>query len=47
MGQITRSIVCGLDGLDAFNTGRENAGRLGQKIFRTEWSRIKAEIEQS
>jgi hypothetical protein len=34
-----------LNGRDEFSVGLQNFMDLGQKIFKTEWNRIKAEIE--
>lgn len=44
--EITMSIAHGLKAVDAFSTSTARAGVLGQKIFKTEWNRIKAEIER-
>jgi hypothetical protein len=46
IAQITRSILCGLDNFVEFKSATEKARTLGLAIFKTEWNRIKVEIER-
>jgi hypothetical protein len=46
MTQCTRALAQGIEHHAEFSLGRERVGALGQKIFKTEWNRVKAEIEK-